>query len=229
MASLTLPYFQLGADAMGTWMGTAHPLYYFLYFCAAGVGAPLSEDALVVWVGAHLFRGEYGSWQMGALAVATVYFGVVISDMVSYSAGSLLQRGMFPWLRQQLLSSDTYERAVNTTQKFGKAIGAVQRFFVGFRGPLCLIAGFMEVPAGHFLAGTAIAAVGTMSIQFTVGYLLRDTPNVYLTALALVAGPNLVGHVVGPLLAGLGVFMAGRRQKPNPQQQEQQQQQTGAI
>ena len=42
------------------------------------------------------------------------------------------------------------------------------------------------------------------------GYILRDAPNVYLTALALASGPNLVGHFLGPLATGLGFWWASR-------------------
>ena len=44
------------------------------------------------------------------------------------------------------------------------------------------------------------------------GYLLRDTPNPYLAALAVAAGPNIVGHVVGPLATAGGFIWAGRQE-----------------
>jgi hypothetical protein len=42
------------------------------------------------------------------------------------------------------------------------------------------------------------------------GYLLRGSPNPYLAALAIAAGPNMVGHVVGPLATAGGLWWAGR-------------------
>ena len=45
------------------------------------------------------------------------------------------------------------------------------------------------------------------------GYLLRNTPNVYLTALAMAALPNTVGYVVGPVLTAVGVYLASRKQQ----------------
>lgn len=42
------------------------------------------------------------------------------------------------------------------------------------------------------------------------GYILRDCANVYLAALAVVAGPNLVGHIAGPILTWIGVHFAGK-------------------
>ena len=46
------------------------------------------------------------------------------------------------------------------------------------------------------------------------GYLLRTTPNAYLAALALVSGPNLVGHIAGPLATALSFWWAGKQGKP---------------
>lgn len=43
------------------------------------------------------------------------------------------------------------------------------------------------------------------------GYVLRDSPNPYLAALAISAGPNIVGHILGPLLTAMGFWWAGRR------------------
>ena len=46
--------------------------------------------------------------------------------------------------------------------------GVVQRFSVGFRGPLCLISGFTGVSPPLFATGAAIGALGTMPLQLTV-------------------------------------------------------------
>lgn len=40
--------------------------------------------------------------------------------------------------------------------------------------------------------------------------MLKDCANVYLAALAIVAGPNLIGHIAGPILTWIGVYLAGR-------------------
>lgn len=126
--------------------------------------------------------------------------------------------------------------------------GLVQRFSLGFRGPICLFAGFLGVKPSVFGAGVAIGAFGTMALQITAvrlpepciacavpalsacqaaddnrmcpilhhdghvavqGYFLRHT-NAYLAALALVTGPNALGHVVGPVLTALGMWRASK-------------------
>ena len=54
------------------------------------------------------------------------------------------------------------------SSSYRRHAGAIQRFSVGFRGPLCLVCGFTGVPATTFALGAAIGALGTMPIQLTV-------------------------------------------------------------
>lgn len=46
------------------------------------------------------------------------------------------------------------------------------------------------------------------------GRMLRDTPSPYLAALALAAGPNLVGHIVGPIAAVTGFWWVSFKDGP---------------
>ena len=43
--------------------------------------------------------------------------------------------------------------------------GTVQRFSLGFRGPLCLVCGFTGISPQLFASGVAVGAVGTMALQ----------------------------------------------------------------
>lgn len=47
----------------------------------------------------------------------------------------------------------------------GGAPGVVQRFSVGFRGPLCIASGMGGVPFPRFAGGAALGALGTMPLQ----------------------------------------------------------------
>ncbi|KAK9906818.1 hypothetical protein WJX75_008490 [Coccomyxa subellipsoidea] len=172
---------------------------------AAGLGMPCSEDAFVIWVGSKLWRGMYGAWQEAAYVLFIVYIGVVVSDMLTFCIGLALRRGLLTPLKDKLLpkNSASITKAEEMVTKWSNWIGTVQRFSLGFRGPLCLISGFSGVPATRFAAGASIGALGTMPIQLTIGYLMRNSPNVYLSSLALVAVPNIIGNYVGPLAFGL--------------------------
>lgn len=60
-----------------------------------------------------------------------------------------------------------------------------------------LVCGLSGVPVGQFARGVALGACITMPCQLIVGYLLRNTANVYVATLALVAGPTVVGQFAG--------------------------------
>ena len=49
-----------------------------------------------------------------------------------------------------------------------RAAGAIQRFSLGFRGPLCLVCGFTGVAPSKFAVGAAVGALGTMPLQILV-------------------------------------------------------------
>lgn len=49
-----------------------------------------------------------------------------------------------------------------------------------------------------------------MAAHCVQGYVLRFSPNAYLAALALVAAPNLCGHLAGPILTAVGLWSASR-------------------
>lgn len=59
------------------------------------------------------------------------------------------------------------------------------------------------------------------------GYLLRDSPSPYFAALAIAAGPNMVGHVIGPLATAVGFIWTSR--KPDEKDGEGMQQEPEAA
>eukprot|EP00803_Ostreobium_quekettii_P000603 evm.model.scf_1266.1 EVM.evm.TU.scf_1266.1 scf_1266:362-4843(+) len=204
-----------GTATMGAYLEQAPPMAYYFYLLGAGFGLPFSEDALVAWIGSRLFVGFYQSWVQVGTVLAYVYAGVVLSDMITFALGSLLKRGFLQSLKKLLIrDSNNFQRAVEIIQKWSGSVGAVQRFSLGFRGPLCLISGFMGVDPAQFALGAALAAPLTIAAQLSLGYIIRDCGNVYLTTLALVAGPNLVGHTVGPVLTATWLFCVSRAPKP---------------
>lgn len=212
----TLSQLKGGASSVAMFLETAPPPLYLVYMLAAGFGLPCSEDALVVWVGSNIVKGKYGGLPGIAYVLGIIYFGVVVSDLVTFYLGVALQKGFFKKMKESLFSnSKSFDRAVQTINKRSRTIGAIQRFSVGFRGPLCLVCGFTGVPATTFALGAAIGALGTMPIQLTVGYFLRDTPNLYLTALAIMSGPNLCGQLLGPILSATGLYFAGKNDSAN--------------
>ena len=52
------------------------------------------------------------------------------------------------------------------------------------------------------------------------GFVLRNAPSPYLAALALAAGPNLVGHILGPLAAAIGFWWVNFKGGDNSHDQD---------
>jgi hypothetical protein len=65
------------------------------------------------------------------------------------------------------------------------------------RGRQALVCGLSGIPVLQFARGVALGALITMPCQLLVGFLFRATPNVYVSTLALVAGPTVVGQFAG--------------------------------
>lgn len=89
------------------------------------------------------------------------------------------------------------------------------RFAVGARGPMTLLCGFTGVPLRGFAAGVVLGALfGTIPIQLSVGYALRDRP----AAVAAIGTAFLSFYVFGPaILAAVGgttLWLGKRRSTP---------------
>ena len=162
----------------------------------AGLGVPLSEDALVIHVGASL--GGWAPAKTVAVVCAT-YAGVVLSDMLTYTIGATIKRGGRRFV-SQTNSDSTGKKASAFLKRWGGKVGFTQRFVIGFRGPICLAAAIAGIQARQFFVGSAIGALLTMSLQLTIGSFLPAS-NAYLVGLSLVAVPALVGQVIGPILS----------------------------
>ena len=219
------------AALLSTALESAHPGWYLGYLVGAGVGLPLSEDALCVWVGAALAKAATARGGVGgvtealsdggrtAQCLAYLYAGVVLSDMVTFYAGRALGRmggeaGLLARLKRRLVSSDPakLKRVEAMAAKRGVLFGAIERMSIGARGPLCILAGFADFPPGKFFVGVCLGAMFTLPIQILIGfYMLRDSPSPYLAALALVGLPNIIGHFAAPALLAGAAFVASLR------------------
>lgn len=182
------------------------PYMYFLYLIAAGCGVPVSEDALVCWIGACLALKQF-TVNKAVLVLILTYLGVVLSDMITFYIGVLMERGLLRKLFPNFSESESAKKAKAKVQKWGQKVGFMQRFCIGFRAPLCLMSGLVGVKPKNFFFGTSCGAVFSMSLQIFVGYLLRNTPNAYISTLALVAMPTLIGNVLGPMAMTFSAFL----------------------
>jgi membrane protein DedA with SNARE-associated domain len=191
------------------------PYMYFLYLIAAGCGVPVSEDALVCWIGACLALKQF-TLHKAVVVLALTYLGVVLSDMITFYIGVMMERGVLNKFFPNFAESEAAKKAKDKVQQWGQKVGFMQRFCIGFRAPLCLMSGLVGVKPKNFFYGTSCGAVFSMSVQIFVGYLLRNTPNAYISTLALVAMPTLVGNVLGPMAMTLSAFLVKWRKRSAP-------------
>ena len=225
------------AALLSTALEGAHPSWYFGYLMGAGVGLPLSEDALCVWVGATLARATQASGGIGLAAAVSsggraaqcllyLYVGVVLSDMVTFFAGRALgsvggDSGLLSQLKRRLITSDPEKlaRVEVMAVKHGLLFGAIERASIGVRGPLCILAGFAGFPPAKFFVGVCLGAMLTLPAQLLIGYyMLRDSPSPYLAALALVGLPNFIGHFAAPALVAFAAIFSGIKHHVNVEQ-----------
>jgi hypothetical protein len=72
------------------------------------------------------------------------------------------------------------------------------------------VCGLSGIPVLQFARGVALGALITMPCQLLVGFLFRATPNVYVSTLALVAGPTVVGQFAGVAMVRSPFFSPSR-------------------
>ncbi len=169
----------------------------FLLLVLCGVGAPLSEE-LVIITGGMVVAKSGGSLSFMAL---TAYLGILAGDSALFRVGRSLGPKVFshPKLAKML----TPER-IALLQKLFARRGAVAvflaRFMPGLRAPAFLLAGATGVPYRRFLLADGAAAwVAAMGMTW-LGY--RFGP----TVLADVKG-GLRWLVLTAVVVGLGVLV----------------------
>ena len=129
------------------------PYMYFLYLIAAGCGVPVSEDALVCWIGACLALKQF-TLHKDVVVLALTYLGVVLSDMITFYIGVMMERGVLNRFFPNFAESESAKKAKQKVQQWGQKVGFMQRFCIGFRAPLCLMSGLVGVKPKNFFYGT---------------------------------------------------------------------------
>ena len=176
---------------------TTPPIVYFLSLVIAGFGIPISEDVLCIFAGTLLPKLSTAAHK--TKLILALYFGVVISDMITFSIGRMMRVGLLePFRRRMNLgtsattagSSDENavaannnapqqrkkklgkrERAMAKLEKSGDWVGFVVRLSVGVRPAMMVLAGFSgKVSYAKYLLGTAMGAIISLSVQLLFGY-----------------------------------------------------------
>ena len=188
----------------------AHPLVYFGLLILAGMGFPVSEDALGIWLGNLLARGDnpYPAFQY----ILAMYFGAVFSDVMAFGFGRLANRNLGSWVRDRLFRDPKkVDKALSVVRRYGTKAGFVQRFAIGARLPICFFSGYSGLSVRHFATGAAAGCMITLPLQILIGIML---PNNIESALQMVAD---YGLVVGATILLAIVLVLYRKMKSEEQ------------
>jgi membrane protein DedA with SNARE-associated domain len=135
-----------------------------LLLILTGVGSPIPEDLLLLTAGYLVFSDVF-DWP-AALAVSLV--GVVVSDVMLYSAGRHLGWRSTRWSKGRL--RERLERATGWFQRVGDPLVLVARLVPGTRAMVFLAAGVRTLPVWRFLRYDLLGAALWVPSMLALGY-----------------------------------------------------------
>lgn len=179
----------------------------FAALLGAGMGLPISEDAVIVATGAFADRGTFPTY----VAVATCFAGVLAGDFCIYAFGRYFGRRAFEWkFFRKLLTQERRDRAEAIYARHGGKAVFLFRFLIGFRLPGFATAGLLNVSPWRFLLFDALAASITVPTVFFLGFYFSDRLDDIKDNLAAAEVYVLAGVVI---LAALSIFAWRRKKK----------------
>jgi membrane protein DedA with SNARE-associated domain len=131
------------------------------------VGFPLPEDAILLCSGLLIARGVLSP----APALATVFAGVLLSDLSMYTLGKRFGRRIVThrWFGR-IIRGDRLAAIEVRFNIHGTWVILLCRQIFGMRSQVLLIAGVMRMRFARFLITDAFAVLLTMAIMVTAGY-----------------------------------------------------------
>jgi membrane protein DedA with SNARE-associated domain len=130
------------------------------------VGSPIPEDLLLVTTGYLVFSNIF-DWP-AALAVSLA--GVVISDVMLYSAGRHLAWRSMRWSDSRVLSRERLARATGWFDRIGDPLVFIARLIPGTRAMVFLAAGVRALPVWRFLWYDLLGASLWVPSMLVVGH-----------------------------------------------------------
>lgn len=153
--------------ALEAWISSFSYPAVFVLLLLAGMGAPLSEDLILVLAGVVVAR--YGGHL--AAMVATAYVGVLSGDVILHRVG----RKWGPKVTElrpfrRLLTPKRIAWAEEHFRKRGVLTVFVARHLAGLRAPTFLVSGMSAMSTRKFVAVDALAALITVPLTTYLGY-----------------------------------------------------------
>jgi membrane protein DedA with SNARE-associated domain len=166
-----------------------------LLLISAGMGAPVSEELILLTSGVLAARGTLDL----RMVVPVCYLGVLTGDTVLYGVGSRLGRRVLEhkWFGRLLKSRFTtwIERHY---QRHGILTVMLARQVAGMRAPAFVIAGIARLPYRRFIAADAAAGLLSVPLMLCLGHRFGAQLPRVLEAL---------GQARALLLAGIGLLV----------------------
>jgi membrane protein DedA with SNARE-associated domain len=139
----------------------------FAVLCAAGLGAPISEDLVLLIGGGLAARGVTDLWP----SLATGYGGVVIGDVLIHQWGKRLGPAAYEHrLVRKVLSVERQERLRSHFARHGGWTVVVARHLPGLRAPVFFLSGSSGVPLWKFVVCDAASSAVTVPIVVMLGF-----------------------------------------------------------
>lgn len=153
-------------ESLSTVLGVWGYPALLLLLILTGVGSPIPEDLLLLTAGYLVFSDVF-DWP-AALAVSLV--GVVISDVMLYSAGRHLAWGSTQWSDSRVLSRERLARATGWFDRVGDHLVFIARLIPGTRAMVFLAAGVRALPVWRFLRYDLLGACLWVPSMLVVGH-----------------------------------------------------------
>lgn len=154
------------------WIGAFSYPAVFLLLLACGLGAPISEDLILVTGGIVSSQARANVWLM----IGVAYAGVLGGDLLLYRVGRALGPRVFSRpVFQKVLTPKRVERVQAAFASRGGMTIFIARFVPGLRAPTFLMAGVGGVSIKTFILADGLAALISAPLVTLLGYHFGQT------------------------------------------------------
>lgn len=149
------------------WIGAFSYPAVLLLLLACGLGAPISEDLILVTAGLVASQAKTNL----ALTIAVAYVGVLGGDLLLYRVGRVLgpRAVQRPALRRVLTPARVARAQAAFARRKGLAL-FIARFVPGLRAPTFLMAGVTGVKPATFIVADGLAAAISVPLVVLLGH-----------------------------------------------------------
>lgn len=139
--------------------------FFILLLC--GIGLPLPEDIVLIFLGFLLYNG-YGTLAVGLFLG---YLGIIIGDSIIYIIGKrlgvkVLKHPVFA----KILTKERLKKAKKFTLEHGKKTVFIARFLPGLRAAVFFSCGILKFKYRTFFLMDSLAAILSAPIFILLGY-----------------------------------------------------------